>query len=330
MTSTLGKVVMLYDPAVSSLNLGDQIISDSCDRELAPILRDAFVVRVSTHLPVSRYLTYLQEEPLYRFVCGSNLLRGKMNARFRQWDLTPRYARLIGPAVLIGAGWWQYGDEPNAYTRWLYGQVLDPKRLHSVRDELTASYMRSMGFDNVVNTACPTMWRLTEDHCRSIPPGLGHEVVTTITDYAQDQARDRAMLLTLAKIYDRVGIWIQGTGDLAYIRGLDLPDSTNWHVITPDLASYDLALESEGVDYVGTRLHAGIRALQHRRRSLIIGVDNRSAEKQRDFNISYLHRDNIADLASVLRAPIVNRIRIPEANISRWREQFPELRTEAY
>ena len=42
--------VLLYDPAVSSLNIGDHIISDSCDRVLAPLLAESWVVRVSSHL----------------------------------------------------------------------------------------------------------------------------------------------------------------------------------------------------------------------------------------------------------------------------------------
>lgn len=47
--------VLLYDPAVSSLNIGDHMISESCDRVLAPLLAESFVVRVSSHLPVSPF-----------------------------------------------------------------------------------------------------------------------------------------------------------------------------------------------------------------------------------------------------------------------------------
>lgn len=47
--------VLLYDPAVSSLSIADHIISDICDRVLAPLLVESFVVRVLSHLQVSRY-----------------------------------------------------------------------------------------------------------------------------------------------------------------------------------------------------------------------------------------------------------------------------------
>ena len=324
MTHATMPTVLLYDPAVSSLNMGDHIISDSCDRELGPLLDGAFVVRVSSHLPVSKYLSYL-DPPSHRFVCGSNLLRGRMNARFRQWDVTPRHSRLVGPAVLMGVGWWQYGDKPNAYTRWLYRRILSTELMHSVRDEFTARYLRSMGFNNVLNTACPTMWQLNEAHCRSIPVDQGDTVVTTVTDYSKDPTRDRLMLLELARVYRTVRIWVQGSKDLEYLNSLELPWE-RFDLIRPKLGNYDAALSQPGVDYVGTRLHAGIRALQHGRRALVIGVDNRAAEKNRDFNLPWLPRENIDNLAQIVSAPLPTAITIPEDTIAEWKSQFPELR----
>ena len=317
------KKVVLYDPAVSSLNLGDHIISHSCKRELAPILDGAFTIEISSHLPVSRYLSYIGDVD-HKFVCGSNLLRGKMNSRFRQWDVTPRYARMAGPAVLLGVGWWQYGDGPNAYTKWLYSRILATDAYHSVRDEYTASRMRAMGFRNVINTSCPTMWRLDERHCAAIPTTMGERVVTTVTDYNKDPIRDRQMLMVLAGLYRSVSVWLQGTGDMAYLQTLSLPRSS-FTLIPPTLRDFDSALGRDDTDYVGTRLHAGIRALQHGRRSLIIGVDNRAAEKNRDFNLTWLPRDEIFDLNARLRGKIVADIRIPSDRIEKWKSQFSEF-----
>lgn len=314
--------VLLYDPAVSSLNIGDHIISDSCARELAPLLDESFVVRVSSHLPVSRYLSYIGRID-HRFVCGSNLLRGRMNARFRQWDVTPRWSGLVGPAVLLGVGWWQYGDEPNAYTKWLYRRILSDDVTHSVRDEYTAGFLRAMGF-SVLNTSCPTMWRLDEQHCRSVPVDRASSVVTTVTDYSKDPVRDRAMLFSLADLYRDVHVWVQGAGDLQYLDTLDLP-WLRFELVGPTLEKFDAVLEAGDVDYVGTRLHAGIRALQHGRRSLIIGVDNRAAEKHKDFNVPYLPREEIARLGEVLSGQLTTAIRIPLERIAEWRAQFPEL-----
>jgi len=225
---------------------------------------------------------------------------------------------------LLGVGWWQYGDELNTYTRRLYRTVLDRDITHSVRDEFTADRLRSMGF-NVLNTGCPTMWQLTEDHCAQIPSHQGARVVTTVTDYRRDPTRDRAMLMTLGDLYGQVLIWIQGSGDLPYLRSLDLPRET-FNLISPTLTAYDDVLSMPGTDYVGTRLHAGIRALQHGRRSLILGVDNRAAETHRDFNVPFLAREDISSLGGVVSRPIATSVRIPEDAIRTWRRQFPQLR----
>lgn len=316
--------VLLYDPAVSSLNMGDHIISDSCRRELEPLLENAFVVQISSHLPVSKYLSYIGRIA-YRFVCGSNLLRGRMNARFRQWDITPLRARLVGPAVLMGVGWWQYGDDSNLYTRHLYRKVLSADFNHSVRDEFTARQLRLMGFKNVINTSCPTMWRLDDEHCSSIPMGQAKTVITTVTDYSRDPERDRFMMMELARMYTTVRVWAQGSGDLDYLDTLGLPWE-KFDVLPPRLANLDTALDELDVDYVGTRLHAGIRALQHGRRTLIIGVDNRAAEKHRDFNLAWLPREDIYQLKGVIGFPLRMNIHIPVERIMEWKSQFPELR----
>ena len=41
-------------------------------------------------------------------------------------------------------------------------------------------------------------------------------------------------------------------------------------------AETDALIQDTECDYIGTRLHGGIRALQHGRRSLILSVDNRA------------------------------------------------------
>src|SRR4051794_11742838 len=110
------KKVVLYNPSVSSLNIGDHIIFDGAKTQIKPILNGSFIIDISTHLPVSNYLNHIGTVD-YKFVCGSNLLRGKMNSSFRQWDINIFNAKKVGPCILVGAGWWQYGDEPNLYTK---------------------------------------------------------------------------------------------------------------------------------------------------------------------------------------------------------------------
>ena len=88
------------------------------------------------------------------------------------------------------------------------------------------------------------------------------------------------------------------------------------------LSAFDEALSQNDVDYVGTRLHGGIRALQHGRRTLIVSIDNRAREKQRDFNIPAIERDDIGQLEDWICGSQATKICIPTQEIQRFLEQF--------
>lgn len=313
------KKIVIYNPATSSLNMGDHIISDAAYKQLYPFLKESFLVEISTHLPVSNYLKYTKDFD-YKFVFGSNLLRGKMNRLFRQWDINIFNSNMVGPSILVGAGWWQYGDDPNKYTKKLYSKVLSSDYIHSVRDSYTEHQLRSIGINNVINTSCPTMWDLTPEHCQEIPQSKSDEVVTTITDYNKDLINDKRLLEILCKAYKKVYLWIQGTEDLTYFNNLEMHND-NIEIVPPNLGSYDRILQKD-VDYVGTRLHAGVRALQKKKRTIIIAIDNRAIEKQKDFNLVCVMRENIEDLPQYINGSFSTQIKIPINNIEEWKSQF--------
>lgn len=311
--------IVLYNPAISSLNIGDHIIFDGVYNQLEELLNKAFVVDISTHLPVSSYIKRTKDFD-YKFVCGSNLIRGKMNKRFRQWDINIFNASYVGPCILVGVGWWQYGDEPNFYTKKLYKRVLSSNYNHSVRDSYTEMQFRKMGLDNVINTGCPTMWALTNEHCLGIPKGKSQDVVCTITDYNQDILLDKKMIEILCENYQNVFLWLQGVNDLNYYNRLNIENS-KVKIVPPNLKAYDLILERD-VDFIGTRLHAGIRALQKKKRTIIIAIDNRALEKSKDFNLKILERENIDDLSNLIYSNFSTEVNIPIENIKKWKEQF--------
>ena len=324
------KQVLLYDPAIGSINLGDAIISASARTALAPLLSDAFVMRMSTHTPAGRfYLRHFVRSVDLRFVLGSNLLMGHLNGRFRQWDINWLNAPHVGPVVLMGVGWWQAGQTWNRYTRSVYRRVLSDVYLHSVRDALTESRMREMGFENVINTGCPTTWGLTPSHCAAVPAGRSAEVVTTLTDYMPDPRRDRHLLQTLKRRYERVHIWLQGAGDAAYLAELGESEQTVG-IIPPTLEAYDAMLSgTRNIEFIGTRLHGGIRAIQHSRRALVIGIDSRAREMQADIGLPVLEAEAIEMLEAAIDSVRPLDIRLPQAGIDRFLAQFiPAQETE--
>jgi polysaccharide pyruvyl transferase WcaK-like protein len=316
------KRILLLDPSIATFNVGDKIISQSVREHLKPIMDFSFVVEASTHLPVTMYLKniFYSYDFDYRFVCGSNLIRGKMNSIMKLWDVNLRSASIISPLILVGVGWWKKGDKPNRYSKALYSRLLDKKMLHSVRDNYTLTQFQEMGFKNVINTACPTMWKLTKEHCKDIPETKATDVVTTLTDYDKNPVADQQMINILSKKYRRVYLWLQGVNDFNYAHLMSLPE--NVELVNPVLEDYDALLERGDIDYVGTRLHAGIRALQKKRRTIILAVDHRALEKKKDFNLTVIDRHDIDQLEAMIDASFKTEINLPLANIEAWKNQF--------
>ena len=314
-------VSVLFDPSISSLNIGDHIISEAVQRGVSHVLDDSFVINVSTHLPISRmYMRHLKSAD-YKFVCGSNLLRGKMNRIFRQWDIRIDQIDLLKNSILIGVGWWQYGDEPNLYTKILYRQILSKKYKHSVRDSYTKQKLNEIGIENVLNTSCPTMWALTKEHCEQIPTKKSKSVVFTITDYNKNKEKDKVFIDLLISNYEKVYFFPQGIGDLSYLYSLNV-DLSHIIKVKPSLSSFDDCLSQKDIEYIGTRLHGGIRALQHKRRSIIIGIDNRAIEKKNSFNLNVVERERAEILEELITNEFASEIKIPQNEIEEWKYQF--------
>jgi len=172
------------------------------------------------------------------------------------------------------------------------------------------------GVANAVNTGCPTMWRLTPEHCADIPAAKGREVVATLNTYIPDRGSDGRLIDTLVRHYDRVHFWIQTQADYEYARSFGHPLS----YLNPSVSALDELLASTvSVDYVGNRLHAGIRALQHGRRTVIVEIDNRAFEMGRDFGLPTVSRNDFDTLTGLIEDPLHTEIDLPTEAIARWK-----------
>ncbi len=288
--------IVLFDPACASQNIGDEIISSSAQKWLCPLFPDNFITRVSTHQKMSfRYRRFLRDSKVF-FALGSNLLKSGMLFGFRQWDISLIDTLQVHDVILVGCGWHAYEKRTDAYSRILYRRLLSNHHLHSVRDDYTKEF------------------------CADIPREKAPHVIAAVTDYDQDPVRDEQMLATLLRRYETVSVWLQGSGDRRYAS--TLPSFSKCKVIPSTLSAFDEALSQNDVDYVGTRLHGGIRALQHGRRTLIVSIDNRAREKQRDFNIPAIERDDIGQLEDWICGSQATKICIPTQEIQRFLEQF--------
>ena len=193
--------------------------------------------------------------------------------------------------------------------------------MHSVRDQYTLEKLRRSGIRNVLNTGCPTTWGLTPEHCRTIPKGKADTVMTTVTDYRPDPTRDQEMLDILSRNYERILLWPQGKGDTDYLKKLSLP--RNLQILPGNLAAYEECLAGGNVDYVGTRLHGGVYAMRHKKRTIIIAIDERASAIHAANNLNCIEQSRIAaDLEAMIRSEFETRIVMPFDQIQKWRSQF--------
>lgn len=309
--------ITLLDTSIATDNLGDEIIMDAIESTVRGLLPGTGVDRVATH----KYMTSVSRQLLKRselsIVCGTNILESHMWLR-PQWKLRPWDVTALNNAVLCGVGWRAYSIKPDPYTNWLLRKVLNKDYIHSVRDRYTAEKLTSLGL-NVVNTSCPTLWELTPERCAAVPSKKADTVLTSLTWYIPRPSTDRAILDLLVKKYKEVYFWPQQSEDSDYLASLGV---AGIKFLEPSLSAYDEFLETVDTDYVGLRLHGGIRCIQKGRRSLVIPVDNRATEISRDTGLPTIARDDLMGIERWISVPEKIALNLPNEAIAQWKDQF--------
>lgn len=314
------KTISVFDTSIMAYNIGNEIIMDSVMIQLDEIFKDDFIIRLPIE-DIGRVARKYNALSSLTFVGGTNALNGNLR-KYRQWELNLHNILMMRHIVLMGCGWFQYEDAaPTKYTRWAFSKVLDKNTIHSVRDSYTLEKCEALKLEGYrfVNTGCPTLWKLTPDHIAGVPHTKSDSVVFTLTDYHRDVERDRSMIEQIKSNYQSVFFFPQGTGDVKYLSDLGVNDGID--IIQPRLSAFDNLLDN-GSDYIGTRLHAGIRALQHQARSIIIGIDNRAIEMHNDFRLPVLPAANIKSLDEIINTDYSLDLSIPWNQINEWKSQF--------
>ena len=92
-------------------------------------------------------------------------------------------------------------------------------------------------------------------------------------------------------------------------------------LVDPSLEAYDEILEKR-IDFIGTRLHAGIRAMQKKCRTVIISVDNRAEDMKKDINLCVVSRNELDTLETLIYRKMPTQLNIKMENIQKWLSQF--------
>lgn len=324
------KKIVIFDTALGTSNVGDEIILDSIEQSMDYLFDNNFAVRLATHVNNFSNLQMLRNAPKVRFfknadlkfVCGTNLISqkriGKVNS---QWQLKMSNLPIYKDCILVGAGATTGDTKLDFLARCLYRNVLSSKYTHSVRDEQSKQLIESLGL-RAINTGCPTLWKLTPDHCRQIPKKKGQKCILSVSGYKEqrDAVNDQLMIDVLKANYPDLTAWIQTTEDEAYLSALH---GTEKIKRIYSLRQYQKTLCEGDVDYVGTRLHGGVFALQNYRRSIIISIDHRAEGFHESNNLPIVRRREISShLDNIINSSWPTEIEIDLEAIEKFKGQF--------
>lgn len=273
-------LVVHIDPAIGSNNLGDEIISQAVSAQLRRAFPGARILAIGSR-DVGKWSRALIRSADLVMLGGTNALSSSPVFGYRQFAVGFLEHLGLRNVVLLGVGWWQYQDGFGPFARAMYARMLRGDVRHAVRDGYTLDKMRRLGFDNALNTGCPTMWSLS-----GFDTVVTDSVVVTLTDYNRDPTRDVSLLKAVTRKFRRIRFWPQGIEDVRYLKSLSsVADIGRVEILNPDLQALDRSFE-EHPCYAGTRLHAGIRALQHQCPAYIVPIDNRATELARTASLT--------------------------------------------
>lgn len=319
--------ILLLDTAFASFNKGDDIIMECTRKELAPLLENRFELNLPTHITSFHWYQVYKNSIAYRtyadcqwkFIGGSNVMVPNLLTHYAQWNINIfNYQPFIGTIMVgVGAG---VGAEQgsNWYTRYIYQHMLNREFYHSARDERSKVYMESLGL-KAINTGCVTMWMLTPEHCAQIPTKKADKVVFTITAGCFDE-RDQQMLDVLLRNYKEVYFWPQGHED--YAKFMTMKGADKVHVLQATKDAYDKYLTENDTDYVGTRLHGGVYAMRHKRRAVIIAIDERARAINEKNHLNCIEKDKMGDLEAMIVSEFETKVVMDFEKINEWKSQF--------
>lgn len=319
--------ILLFNPSLKdhegslNSNLGDVIISQAVIGEINRIFPKEPIVSISSHAYPGDAERKKIRNARHRIVGGTNVLGSDMK-NDRQWSFSAK-TMAFHPAILCGVGWKQYQSSVRVITKLLLKCVLSRNFIHSVRDGYTKQKLATCGIRNVVNTSCPTLWGLAGPKRSVNEQKPGRSVLLMLTDYRPDEEADRLLVSCLGRHYERIYFWPQGEMDLSYLSSIMKPKTFDLVVLDRTLEALDRFLSNTSdLDYVGTRLHGGIRCLMAGKRSLILEVDNRAKEMAKETGLPALARFDLPNIARWIKAGWKSEIWIDEKPIKQWREQF--------
>lgn len=323
------KRVALFDTVIGTSNLGDDIIYSALEEELGFLLDESFIMKFGTHVnnfDKKRYLSKSKKiqfayDADFKIIMGTNLLSRDIKATRAQWPIDNFTSWLYKDCILAGVGTTLSEGKITPLSRKIYNRILRKDFYHSVRDEESKRMLEELGI-KALNTGCPTLWKFTPDFCKQIPTKKSDRVVFSLSGYdnQRDRANDQMLIDVLRENYDELIFWCQTNRDEEY---LDSFPGTSQIPRICSLNRFRNLLNEGNLDYVGTRLHGGVFAMQNLARSIIIAIDHRARGFHETNNLCICEREEIKDkLADMINGEIVTDIVLRQDDIDKFKKQF--------
>jgi len=332
----VNNIIATFDTSVGTLNTGDRIIMEAVEEVIHEIVKDTniFLYRIGTHSRISPEQKDILKNAKLKIVGGTNLFRMHYTpfiSKYNPWKIGFFDIPFLYNSLFLGVGTTVISPSKTnfgrfkknlafKYSRYMWNQILAKDIPHSVRDEETLVMLQEIGIKNVINTGCPTIWNLTAEHCKKIPIKKGKDVVLTITGKKSEKQAFEYLKVALNN-YNNVYLWPQSIVDYDYLIPLFEASKNRLKVIPSSLNSYDDLLENnDSIDYIGTRLHGGIRALQHKKRTIIIAIDSRALSFRRDFNLPVIDKSELENLEKLINSDIKTEVHLNEGKIIEFKD----------
>ncbi|MCH5320900.1 MAG: polysaccharide pyruvyl transferase family protein [Eubacterium sp.] len=322
---------IIFNTNIGSYNLGDNIICNSAKKELSNILNDYLCVDFPTHTPLFEIWQMTKRSGRYKafssfnlkLLFGTNIFTKNLFKPWPNFNLNVFNKHLYKDTVMVGVGSASGILNANNFTKYLYREILSKQYIHSTRDEITKKFIESLGSEyKAINTGCPTMWSLTEEHCKQIPIKKSDSVVFTLTNNESDVESDKKLISLLLDCYKHLYFVPQSIGDIEYLEKIN--SKKNINILPSDIEAVGQFYENNDVDYVGSRLHGGIYAMQNKKRSIILSVDNRASDIAENYNINCIERSNLDAIYIKINSEFDTKINININLINEWKSQFKD------
>ena len=325
------KKIVYLNTAIGSENFGDYIINESIGNEMHYLNKDAFVYELPTHTKTfgmmqkvfARHAIRAFNNVDYKFLNGTNALYTCMIRPNPNWKISVFDHPCAKDVILLGVGLGVNRKKSDPYTKALWRKVLSKEMLHSVRDRATEEYLDDLGF-KALYTGCPTTWQFTENFLEDVPVEKSEAAVIMLTGYLPNKAFDSVMVDAVCDAYDEVYFVPQQYGDIKYLK--ELGTESQLKKITyvgGNISAYNELLTKKKVDYIGNRLHGGMYALQHKRKSIVFSIDYRAGNMLKDANFCFPRNEETQRIISdLIYERICPKLDLPTESIKQWKSQF--------